>query len=129
MSNVLKFLLKVPYNGQYLCYDDARGGENMKTIYVTLTGTDFCCGLDFFRRHDALILKKEPKNEWDREAIAVYREGLGKVGYVANSPKTVLGESYSAGRLYDKIGKKATARVEVITDKGVLCKVKGPFKD
>lgn len=76
-----------------------------------------------------LSLKKEPKNEWDREAIAVYREGLGKVGYVANSPKTVLGESYSAGRLYDKIGKKATARVEVITDKGVLCKVKGPFKD
>lgn len=56
----------------------------MKTIYVTITGTDFCCGLDFFRRHDALILKKEPKNEWDREAIAVYREGLGKVGYVAN---------------------------------------------
>lgn len=53
----------------------------MKTIYVTITGTDFCCGLDFFRRHDALILKKEPKNEWDREAIAVYREGLGKVGY------------------------------------------------
>lgn len=101
----------------------------MKTIYVTITGTDFCFGLDFFRRHDALILKKEPKNEWDREAIAVYREGLGKVGYVANSPKTVLGESYSAGRLYDKIGKKATARVEVITDKGVLCKVKGPFKD
>lgn len=79
----------------------------MKTIYVTITGTDFCCGLDFFRRHDALILKKEPKNEWDREAIAVYREGLGKVGYVANSPKTVLGESYSAGRLYDKIGKKS----------------------
>ena len=83
----------------------------MKTIYVTITGTDFCCGLDFFRRHDALILKKEPKNEWDREAIAVYREGLGKVGYVANSPKTVLGESYSAGRLYDKIGKKGTRQM------------------
>lgn len=49
---------------------------------------------------------KRTQNEWDREAIAVYREGLGKVGYVANSPKTVLGESYSAGRLYDKIGKK-----------------------
>ena len=27
LSNVLKFLLKVPYNGQYLCYDDARGGR------------------------------------------------------------------------------------------------------
>ena len=79
----------------------------MKTIYVTITGTDFCCGLDFFRRHDALILKKkEPKNEWDREAIAVYREGLGKVGYVANSPKTVLGESYSAGAFMTRLAKK-----------------------
>ena len=30
-------------------------------------------------------------------------DGLGLIGYVANSPYTVLGESMSAGRLYDKI--------------------------
>ena len=78
----------------------------MKTIYVTITGTDFCCGLDFFRRHDALILKKEPKNEWDREAIAVYREGLGKVGYVANSPKTVLAKATVLAAFMTRLAKK-----------------------
>ena len=33
--------------------------------------------------------------------------GLGKVGYVANSTHTVLGDCYSAGRIYDKIGARA----------------------
>ncbi|MGZ1159518.1 hypothetical protein ACXO2S_02600 [Lactobacillus delbrueckii subsp. bulgaricus] len=36
---------------------------------------------------------------------------LGKIGYVANSPYTVLGESRSAGRLYDLIDDGATGRV------------------
>ena len=47
-------------------------------------------------------LIKEPDNEFDAEAIKVEQEGLeglGQVGYVANSPRTVAGESYSAGRL------------------------------
>lgn len=37
--------------------------------------------------------------------------GLGLIGYVANSYKTVIGESYSAGRLYDKIGDTAVGTV------------------
>ena len=53
-----------------------------------------------------LSLKKEPKNEWDREAIAVYREGLGKVGYVANSPKTVLAKATVLAAFMTRIGKK-----------------------
>lgn len=35
-------------------------------------------------------------------------KGLGKVGYVANSPYIVKGESMSAGRLYDRIGDTQT---------------------
>ena len=50
-------------------------------------------------------------------------EGLGKIGYVANSTYTVLGESMSAGRLYDKIGDKAEGKVVLVTERGVLCKV------
>ena len=41
------------------------------------------------------------RHVYDKEAISVNLAGLGKIGYVANSPYTVLGESYSAGRLYD----------------------------
>lgn len=50
--------------------------------------------------------------------------GLGKIGYVANSPYTVVGESYSAGRLYDKIDDNVKAKIILITEKGILCKLK-----
>ena len=47
--------------------------------------------------------------------------GIGLIGYVANSPYTVLGESMSAGRLYDKIGDTAMGTVLYVLPKGVLC--------
>ena len=34
-----------------------------------------------------------------------------------------IGESMSAGRLYDKIGDKAEGKVVLVTERGVLCKV------
>jgi hypothetical protein len=46
-----------------------------------------------------VYLKKDKDNEYDKEAISVNLAGLGKIDYVANSPYTVLGESYNAGRL------------------------------
>ena len=49
--------------------------------------------------------------------------GLGKIGYMANSSYTVIGESMSAGRMYDRIGKKAEAKVEIVTPRGVICRV------
>ena len=48
-------------------------------------------------------------------------KGLGQIGYVANSPFTVVGESWSAGRLYDRIGDTAKGKVFMATDRGVLC--------
>ena len=55
--------------------------------------------------------------------ICVNLSGLGKIGYVANSPYTVLGESYSAGRLYDKMSEEANGKVKFILDKGVICEL------
>ena len=51
-----------------------------------------------------------------------YSEGA-EIGYVANSSYTVIGDSMSAGRLYDKIGKTAYAKVELVTPAGTICKV------
>ena len=65
----------------------------------------------------------EEIKEYDREAIAVNIDGLSQVGYVANSPYTIIGESMSAGRLYDKIGDTAIGEVVFVTDKGILCRV------
>lgn len=47
--------------------------------------------------------------------------GLGKIGYVANSICTVLGESYSAGRLYDKFGDTTTGTVYALVNGGIIC--------
>ena len=64
---------------------------------------------------------KEPDNKFDKEAIRVEFEGLGHIGYVANSTFSRLGESVSAGYMYDKIGDKSTGTVLYVLPRGVLC--------
>lgn len=91
--------------------------------YFTIAGTRHYFGEQFFEKGMELELKKEKDNEHDKEAISVNVEGLGKVGYVANSPYTVIGESMSAGRIYDKIGDTAVGKVVFVTAQGVLCKI------
>ena len=96
----------------------------MKSAYITVAGTNHYYGLEFIEPKMTLKLIKEPDNVYDREAIRVELPGLGKIGYVANSTHTVLGESISAGRLYDKIGDIAYATVKYILPRGIICKVK-----
>lgn len=96
----------------------------MKTIYFTVTGTWHYYGQEFLEPGMRVDLIKDQDNEYDKEAIRAEMEGLGKIGYVANSPQTVLGESCSAGRLYDKIGDKASGEVMYLLPKGVLCRLK-----
>lgn len=96
----------------------------MSSIYFTITGMNHYYGSDFLKKGMKVKLIKEPDNEYDKEAICVELKGLGKIGYVANSPYTVLGESESAGRMYDKMKKKAKGSVLLITPKGVLCELK-----
>lgn len=81
------------------------------SIYFTVTGTFHNIGQSFIEPGMKVYLEKEPHNEHDKEAVVVKMEALGKIGYVANSPRTVIGECYSAGRLYDKFKDKATATV------------------
>ena len=95
----------------------------MSKIYITLTGTKHYYGSEFLKPGMKLKLEKEPENEYDKEAIMVKMEGMGKIGYIANSPYTVIGESMSAGRVYDKITDNATAKVVFVTAQGILCKV------
>jgi hypothetical protein len=93
----------------------------MEKMYFTITGTCFYHGKDFFEKGMTVKLVKDPDNEYNNEAIRVELEGLGLVGYVANSPRTVVGESFSAGRLYDKIEDTAEGTVLFNVEDGVLC--------
>ena len=96
----------------------------MKDMMFTLTGTRYYYGKDFLKEGMKVKLIKEPENEYDKEAIRIEYKGLGRIGYVANSTYTVIGESMSAGRIYDHFKKKAKAKIVLITDKGILCKFK-----
>ena len=95
----------------------------MKKVFITLTGTKHYYGNDFLKKDMKIRLEKEPENEYDKEAIKVTCGGLGKIGYVANSSHTVIGESISAGRLYDKISDIAYAKVILVTSSGTICKI------
>ena len=93
----------------------------MNQIYFTITGTSHYYGDEFVEPGIKVRLVKEPDNEYDREAIKVEKDGLGQIGYVANSPYTVQGESMSAGRLYDRFGETAEGEVLYVLPKGILC--------
>ena len=95
----------------------------MEKIYFTITGTKYYYGQEHFEPKIEVKLVKEPDNEMDKEAIKVEMDGMGIVGYVANSPFTVQGESMSAGRMYDKIGDAATGIVKYILPQGILCEL------
>lgn len=95
----------------------------MKNVFITLTGTKHYYGNDFLKKDMKIRLEKEPENEYDKEAIKVTCEGIGKIGYVANSFHTVIGESISAGRLYDIISNVAYAKVVLVTSSGTICKI------
>ncbi len=92
----------------------------MSKIYFTITGTNHYYGKEFFKPKMQVKLVKEPDNKADKEAIRVEMPGLGTVGYVANSTYTTIGESYSAGRLYDKIGDTAMGTVKYVLAQGVM---------
>ena len=92
-----------------------------QTIYFTITGLMRLPDTEFIKPDMTVTLEKEPDNEWDKEAIKVNMAGLGHIGYVANSVRTVVGESYSAGRLYDKIGDTAEGKVLYNMGNAIVC--------
>ena len=81
----------------------------MEKIYFTITGTNHRYGMKFFEPKQEVKLVKEPDNEFDKEAIKVEMEGLGHVGYVANSPY--------------RFGDTAKGIVKYVLPQGVLCEL------
>ena len=96
----------------------------MSKMYFTITGTRYYYGKEYLKPGMTVQLVKEPDNKYDKEAIVARLKGLGDIGHVANSTHTVIGDSMSAGRLYDKIGNKAEGKVLYVMEQGVLCKIK-----
>lgn len=82
--------------------------------FITITGCDHYLGANALRVNQTLVLKKDFDNLHDGEAIAVHLESGMKIGYVANSVRTVARGTYSAGRVYDTFDMKCYAKVKFI---------------
>ena len=95
----------------------------MKDMYFTITGCNHYLGNEFMEKGMKVKLKKEPDNEFDSEAIMVQIKGIGKCGYVANSPFTVKGESSSVEEESERIGKTAKGKIIAVIDGGAICKI------
>lgn len=99
----------------------------MDKIYFTVAGLHYYVGAKMFSDNKDLevVLEKEPDNKYDNEAIMVKLPGIGKIGYVANSVNTVIGETYSAGRIYDRFTDKITAKVVYVVEErdSIVCEI------
>lgn len=95
-------------------------------IYVTVNYLDSFQSAPFLRPGDRLILRKDKNNIYDDEAIVAYKENKAKVGYVANSVHSVARGTYSAGRLYDRIGDETACIARfILTEEGsVIAEIK-----
>ncbi len=98
--------------------------EKFNEKYVTVICFNQFHGKKIFQIGSILKLIKEPDNNHDSEAIRVEMRYAGKVGYLANSTKTVVRGTMSAGRVYDKIDdENAYAIVKFISHQNVIAKI------
>jgi len=95
----------------------------MNEIYITITGFNHYHGLKVFRIGKLVKLVKDPDNDYDDENITVELRYAGKVGNVANSVKTVVRGTMSAGRIYDKIQKEDYAYIKFISNTSIIAKL------
>ncbi len=75
---------------------------------------------------EKVILRKEPQNEYDSSAIAVFLPE-GQIGYIANSSETVRSDTLSATVICELMENSAQAEVVEGTYHDAVCKVEGIF--
>ena len=103
--------------------DKVKEAGNMTKIHLTIIGFSHFYGALPFEEGQIVYLKKEPGNGFDAEAIMAHLPALGRIGYVANNPSTVVRGTMSGGRLYDRFESEAVARVEFITESQIICRL------
>lgn len=95
----------------------------MNDLYATVVGINNYKGNQVFKLKSIVKLIKEPENDYDTEAIMCELKYIGKTGYIANSTKTVIKGTMSAGRIYDKIEDVSFAEVKFIANDSVIAKI------
>ena len=89
-------------------------------VFITINHIEDFCGYSHLRVGDELMLRKDPDNRYDDEAIVVYKDRDMKIGYVANSVHSVARGTYLAGRLYDRMEYVSGCTVRFIIEENGL---------
>lgn len=93
--------------------------------YFAIVGYRSHYGARMLRPGMLVELKKEPENEYDGEAIAVSVVPVGRVGYVANSVRTVPRGCCSAGRIYDTFKESAFGVILFVMQDAAIAELLG----
>ena len=98
--------------------------KNSDDVLITVSGTNFFKGMDPFEKGAILNLVKQPDNEHDSDAIAIFSANE-QVGFVANSQYTLIDGVKSASEI-KFIGDNQKAEVMfVFLDRYVILRLKG----
>ena len=99
--------------------------KSSEDVLIMASGTNFFKGLNPFRKGVVLNLVKEPENEHDRDAIAIFLADE-QVGYVANSQYTLIIDGLKSASEIKSIGDGQKAEVLFIfLDRFVILKLIG----
>ena len=101
----------------------------MENIFVTITGHQSYLGLKPYKVGRVVKLVKDKDNEHDEDAIRVELPFIDTIGYIANSTNTVYKGTFSAGRLYDKIGDEAFAQIMFVTHSSAIALILPPDEE
>ena len=84
--------------------------QEVELLNCNIAGTTFLDLEDIepkLKKHQLLVLKREPKNEYDDNAILILTEDGQKLGYVPQEKNEVLSNLMDAGKLlFGKLNEK-----------------------
>ena len=84
--------------------------QEVELLNCNIAGTTFLNLEDIepkLKKHQLLVLKREPKNEFDGNAILILTEDGQKLGYVPQEKNEVLSNLMDAGKLlFGKLNEK-----------------------
>ena len=84
--------------------------QEVELLNCNIAGTTFLDLEDIepeLKKHQLLVLKRDPKNEYDDKAILILTEDGRKLGYVPQEKNEVLSNLMDAGKLlFGKLNKK-----------------------
>ena len=97
--------------------------RDSKDTFINITGTNFYQGMAPLLENPVVSLIKEPDNPHDSDAVRVEIAGQ-TVGYVANSPYTLIDEVKSATEIRDILKPKQKAKVMfVFADEYIIARL------